>query len=147
MKIRCLLTLLIIIALGAQPMRAGAQSAEEAAIRQTLQHYLQAQITGNPDHLQKAFHPDARLSFVRDGKLAQMTLDEYAKRFSGQSAEDEARRKRTIEHIEIDGYAASARIVFDYPTTLTTDFILLLKLEGEWKIVQKSFYVRTKPKS
>jgi ketosteroid isomerase-like protein len=121
-------------------------NADEAAIRQALQHYLQAHVTGNPEHLHKAFSPEARLSFVRDGKLTQMTLEEYVKRFSGQPAEDEAQRRRTIEGITVNGNAAAARITFDYPATLTTDFMLLLKVDGEWKIVQKSFYVGTKPK-
>ncbi len=122
------------------------QGGDEAAIRQTLQHYLQAHVTGNPEHLKKAFHPEAKLLFVREGKLAQMTLDDYGKRFSGKPAEDEAQRRRKIESIEIDGNAAMARITFDYPATFTTDFMLLLKLDGEWRIVQKSFYVRIKPK-
>ena len=92
------------------------------------------------------FRRKSNSSNLRDGRLTQMTLEEYAKRFSGQLAADETQRKRTIERIEIGSNAAMARITFDYPTMLTTDFILLLKLEGEWKIVQKNFYVRTKPK-
>lgn len=123
-----------------------AQQTEEAAIRQTLQHYLQAHVTGNAEHLKKAFHPDAKLVFVREGKLTQMTMAEYAARFSGQPADDEANRKRKIESIEMDGNAAMTRMTFDYPTTFTTDFILLLKLDGEWRIVSKSFHVRPKPK-
>lgn len=120
------------------------QNDDETAIRQTLQHYLQAHVTGNPDHLKKAFHPDARLVFVREGKLAQMTMAEYAARFSGKPADDEAQRQRQIESMKIDGNAAMARITFDYPATFTTDFMLLLKLDGAWRIVNKSFYVRRK---
>lgn len=125
---------------------AQAQQSDDAAIRRTLQHYLRAHITGDSEHLKKAFHDDAELVFVREGKLAHMSMSEYAARFSGKPAEDEANRRREIVSIEIDGTAAMARLAFDYPTTLTTDFILLLKLDGDWRIVSKSFNVRTKPK-
>ncbi len=140
---KCLFMAFVCCALGPAVW---ARQTEEPGIRQTLRHYLQAHVTGNPEHLKKAFHPDAKLVFVREGKLAQMTLDEYAKRFAGKPAEDKVQRKRNIESIEIDGNAAMVRMTFDYPATFTTDFILLLKLDGEWRIVSKSFHVRAKPK-
>ena len=36
------------------------------------------------------------------------------------------------------------RVVLDYPTVTYVDFFALLKIDGEWKIVNKTFTSRTK---
>jgi hypothetical protein len=37
------------------------------------------------------------------------------------------------------------KIVLDYPNALITDYTSLLKIDGEWKIVNKIFTVQPKP--
>jgi hypothetical protein len=37
-----------------------------------------------------------------------------------------------------------ARIVLDYPTVKFVDYMTLLKIDGEWKIINKSFYAEPK---
>jgi hypothetical protein len=37
------------------------------------------------------------------------------------------------------------KIVLDYPNALITDYMSLLKIDGEWKIVNKIFTVQPKP--
>ena len=61
-------------------------------------------------------------------------------------AADEAGRKRAIESVDVAGTAASARIVLDYPTVRFVDYMTLLKIDGEWKIVSKVFYAEPKAK-
>ena len=39
--------------------------------------------------------------------------------------------------IDITGIAASAKIELDYPEIFFTDYFLLLKVDGEWKIIDK----------
>lgn len=120
---------------------------EEAAARVPLEHYLNAQATGNPDSIRKAFFSEARIMAFRDGKLVNLSVEEFASRFPGKPAPDEAQRKRRIESLDITGNAAVARIVLDYPTMKFTDYMSLLKIDGEWKIVNKSFYGEAKPRS
>lgn len=120
---------------------------EEAAARVPLEHYLNAQATGNPDSIRKAFFSEARIMAFRDGKLVNLSVEEFASRFTGKPAADEAQRKRRIESLEITGNAAIARIVLDYPTVKFTDYMSLLKIDGEWKIVNKSFHGENKPKA
>ncbi len=124
------------------PMRA--QSAEEAAVRQALDYYIQGHATGQGEHFRKAFHTDARLFAVRDGKYWQLTSEEYVARAAGKPADDEAQRKRNIEAIDITGNAAVAEIVLDYPQVKFTDYMSLLKIDGQWKIVNKTFYAEPK---
>lgn len=120
--------------------------AEEAAARIPLENYIKGQETGNADFIRKAFHKDARIMAFRDGKLLNLSVEEFAGRFNGKAADDEAQRKRTIASLEITGTAAIGKIVLDYPTVKFTDYMSLLKIDGEWKIVNKSFNAEMKPK-
>lgn len=40
-----------------------------------------------------------------------------------------------------------AKIVLDYPTARLVDYMSLLKIDGDWKIVTKIFYAEPKMKS
>jgi hypothetical protein len=122
-----------------------AQDKEEAAIRETIQHYFQGHATGNGEFFRKAFHPDAKLFFIRDGKLTQWTSEEYISRAGGKPAADEAQRKRKIDSIDISGNAAIVKITLDYPKVVFTDYMSLLKIDGQWKIINKTFYANPRP--
>ena len=128
-------------------MQTAPPQADAAAARVPLENYIQGHATGNGDFMRKAFHPDAKVMSFRDGKLASLTAEEFASRFNGKPAADEAQRKRRIESVEITGNAGSAKIVLDYPTVTFTDYMSLLKVGDEWKIVNKVFYAGPKPKS
>ena len=117
---------------------------EEAGVRACLDLYFRGHATGDGEHFRRAFHPDAKLFFIREGKVTQWTLEEYAGRASGKPAPDEAQRKRRIESIDITGNAAIAKIVLDYPNVTFTDYMSLLKIGDEWKIVNKTFHAKPK---
>lgn len=123
-----------------------AQDKDEAGVRQAIESYFQGHATGNGEHHKKAFHPEAKLFWIRDGQFTQRTSAEYIAGSSGKPAPDEALRKRSITMIDITGNAAVAKVVLDYPQARFTDYMSLLKIEGEWKIVNKTFVVEPKPK-
>ena len=123
---------------------ARAQNQEEAAVRAALEHYFRGHATGQGEHFRKIFHPDSKLFAVRDGKYWQLTSEEYIARAPGKPADDEAQRKRIIESVDIAGNAASAKIVLDYPQVKFTDYMSLLKIDGEWKIINKTFHSQPK---
>jgi len=116
-----------------------------AGVNAALQHYLNGHATGDPEEFRKAFHPDARMTFVRDGKLVITPISEYIARAPGKPAADEAQRKRRITHTEITGNAAIGRIELDYPSAFLVDYMTLLKDNGRWVIIAKSF--NSAPKS
>lgn len=124
-----------------------ASEAEAAAARIPLENYINAHATGNPDYIRKAFFPEAKIMAFRDGKLLNLSVEEFASRFSGKPAADESQRKRRIDSLNITGNAAVARIVLDYPDTTLTDYMSLLKVDGEWKIVNKVFNAEPKAKA
>lgn len=123
-----------------------AKSGEEEAVRKTVDLYFQGQATGNGDFFRKAFHTEAKLFWVRDGKFSQRTSEEFAAGASGKPAADEAERKRRIESIDITGNAAIVKVVLDYPTVKFTDYFTMLKIDGEWKIMNKTFTSEPKQK-
>jgi hypothetical protein len=112
---------------------------EEALARKPVEAYLQAHATGNGDLIRAAFLPTARIDGVRDGKAVSRSAEEFAAGFSGKPAEDEAQRTRRIDALEIHGTAGSARVTLDYPKVSFTDYFVLLKVGGEWKIASKVY--------
>lgn len=137
---------LVVVFAGLLPAAMAGQSsgAEEAAARVPLENYLKGHATGDGEFMRKAFHADAKVFSYRDGKLNQMTSGEFAARFTGKPAADEAQRKRWIEGVSVTGNAGFGVIVLDYPTTRFVDYMSLLKVDGEWKIINKTFYAEPK---
>jgi len=144
MKILVLSFVMLVGLLGsnANPM----VQSEAAAARVPLENYIQGHATGNGDFMRKAFHTEAKIMAFRDGKMMNLTAEEFASRFNGKPAADEAQRKRRIESVEITGNAGFGKIVLEYPTVTYTDYMSLLKVDNEWKIVNKVFYAEPKAK-
>ena len=58
---------------------AGAGSDEERAVREAVDLYFQGHATGSGEPWRKAFYPDAKLFWVKDGQITQRTsADGYA---------------------------------------------------------------------
>lgn len=123
-----------------------AEVKEKELVKIPLENYLKGHATGDAEFMKKAFHTEGKLIFIREGKYATRTFEEYINGMSGKPAEDEAQRKRWIESIDIAGNSAVAKIILDYPNTKFVDYMTLLKIDGEWKIVNKSFYAEPKQK-
>lgn len=126
---------------------AAAQHPEEAAVRKAREHYLQGHATGDSMEFKKAFHPEARLFWIHEGKFMWRTSASYISGAPGKPATDEAQRKRYIASIDIAGNAATAKIILAYPRARLTDYMALLKIDGEWKIINKIFHAEPKPQT
>lgn len=120
--------------------RASGKSPEEAAVRIPLESYLKGHATGDSAAFRRAFWREAKLFWVRDGQLATRTSDEYIAGASGRPPADEAKRKRRIVSVHVTGNSAIGIIELDYPTTHFIDYMTLLKIGNEWRIINKSFY-------
>lgn len=117
---------------------------ELAAARVPLENYLKGHETGDPEFMRKAFHTEGHMIFIRDGKYSSRTFAEYIGGMSGKPAADEDKRRRWIESVEVAGNAGIGKIILDYPTVKFVDYMTLLKINGEWKIINKSFYAEPK---
>lgn len=123
---------------------ASAQDAEKEAVRVLLENYLKGHATGDGEYMKKAFHTEGNMIFIREGKYTTRSFADYIAGFTGKPPADEAKRKRWIESVEVSGNAAVGKIILDYPTVKFVDYMTLLKISGEWKIVNKSFYAEPK---
>ena len=142
-------TLLIVtsaacVAAGAADL--SARWADEAAIRQTVQYYFDGGKNRDSLTLRKAFHPEARMLFVRDGKLAVVPVGEYITRVGSDRLEpgevDSTERK--VVSVDVVGDAAVAKLKLKRPDALLTDYMSLLKVDGRWLIVNKIFTRETR---
>jgi hypothetical protein len=138
----------VAVALAAGGAWMSAPTADEAAVRATLEHYIQGHATGDGAHMRIAFHPAARLFWSSADTLATRTSEEYVARMPGKPAADEGSglRKRRIESVDVTGNAAIGKIVLDYPDAYIVDYMSLLKTNGQWKIINKIFMTEMKKK-
>ena len=136
-RIVAILALCCLVAVGAYTQARNA--AEEAAARKPLEQYIQGHVTGKADVMRQAFHPSARLQWMDNGKYVDRSLEDWLSGFRGTPANDEAQRKRRIVSVHVFGDSGFGVIELDYPTVLIIDYMALLKVNGEWKIVNKSF--------
>ena len=138
------MVLLMVLLFSGYAGSAIAQSTEIDAVRIPLENYLKGHATGEGEFFRKAFHTEGNMVWIRDGKFTTRSFAEYIAGASGKPPSDEAKRKRALEGIDIAGNAASAKIILDYPSVRFVDFMTLLKIDGEWKIVSKVFYAEPK---
>jgi hypothetical protein len=127
-----------LVLVGFAPTQAG----EEAAVRAAINQYFKGHSTARSDEMSAAFLPTAHIEGIRSGVFTSWTAAEYSGRFSGQPAADEAARTRTIDDIDVSGTAAMAKATLVHGATTFTDYFVLLKVNGTWKIANKVYSSR-----
>jgi hypothetical protein len=116
--------------------------ADYAGVRTALEHYLRGHATGDPAQMRQAFLPTAHVEGIREGKFVSWTLDEYCALFSGTPAADETTRQRHIDVIDVSGTAAYAKATLVHGAMTFTDYFVLLKVDGVWKIANKVYHAQ-----
>lgn len=142
-KITLIVLLLISTTLNAQTENS---KSEIEQITATLMDYIEGTANGQPERLKKAFHPDFNLYTVTEAdSLRIRSGKEYIANIKEGEKSDRIGRIISIDY-ENDAAIAKAEIVIPN-WRIFTDYFLLLKYEGTWKIVQKSYTWRVYPKS
>lgn len=115
---------------------------DREAIEKTLMHYIEGTEVGNPERLKKAFHEDLNLYTINEGQLKITSGKKYITYFESGKKSD---RIGKIVSIDYAGEAAMAKIEVKMPgrKRLYTDYLMLLKVEGTWKIIHKSYSFKT----
>lgn len=141
-KITLIVLLLISTTLNAQTENS---KSEIEQITATLMDYIEGTANGQPERLKKAFHPDFNLYTVTEAdSLRIRSGKEYIANIKEGEKSDRIGRIISIDY-ENDAAIAKAEIVIPN-WRIFTDYFLLLKYEGTWKIVQKSYTWRVYPK-
>lgn len=106
-------------------------------VKETLQDYIIGTSNGQPDLLRKVFHPEFNLYTVVKDSLWIHSGEQY---ISNVKVGEKANRIGKIISIDIEKDVAVAKVSIVVPSSrMFTDYFLLLKYEGTWKIVQKSY--------
>jgi hypothetical protein len=138
MKTKCLI---FILSLFVGNTFAQQNSNEEASVRETLLNYLDGGTYGDTVKLNKAFHRSAAMRYIdnKTGEFRDVPIADYLARAKS-NAGKKSDRKTRIVYMHIAGTAAQARLEIDNTTFYFHDFMNLLKINGEWKVVSKIFY-------
>jgi len=91
-----------------------------------------------------AFHPNAKITGYLEDGLHEMSVEEFAGFVSSQqpSAKTKGEAARLdIVSIDIAGDTAVTRVRDDYLGMTFLDTLSLLRVEGQWSIYNKLFYV------
>lgn len=113
-------------------------------ITTTLMDYIEGTANGEPERLRKAFHPDFNLYTVTTEDSLRVRSGE--KYISNVKEGQKANRIGRIISIDYEKDAAIAKAEILIPNwRIFTDYFLLLKYEGSWKIVHKSYTWREIP--
>lgn len=110
---------------------------EKQLILLTLNNYLQGRPVLDTERLRAAFHPDAYIRTIIEGKLVQWTLPQYldlVARATVQECQPE------LLSFSWDGDTGSAHVQLTFDTFRFIDRFNLVKLDGQWQIVDKVSY-------
>ncbi len=113
-----------------------AQESDYAMVEKTVRYYLDGGTNNDFETLKKAFHKTATMRYIADEYKEVNALEFFGRMKPG----PKQNRKTKIDYINITGHAASAKLEIEYPTFTFIDYMNLLKIDGEWKIVSKIFY-------
>lgn len=117
------------------------QHKEFSAVDQTMKTLMQAFKAGRSDIAFQVLRKDAVvLGYVdKQQKIATLSGEEWAQGFPGKPADDEAQRHRQYTILDISDTGAVVKVTLDYPLWLGVDYLALSKIDGQWKIVSKSW--------
>lgn len=115
-----------------------AQTSDIQQIETTLNYYLEGGANNDFKTLEKAFHPKATMRHVNEEGYQEVNAVEFFRKAMKPGSKQD-RRTRIIS-MDITGNAASAILEIVFPTFKFIDHMALLKVDGEWKIVNKMFY-------
>jgi Putative lumazine-binding len=122
-----------------------ADAAEIKAASVPVENYIKALQTGSVDYARLAFHKDARMiGNGRNGYIS-IPIEEWMTGLTGAPNRDEAQRKRSFRIIDLTATTGVARVELIYPDVTFIDHMTLLKVDGEWKIINKLFHAIRRP--
>lgn len=107
-------------------------------IRKTLMDYIEGTANGEPERLRDAFHEDLNLYSVAGDSLRPLSGQTYIGYFEDRKPRNRIGRIISIDY-ENDAAIAKIEILMPARKRVYTDYLLLLKLKGKWKIIHKSF--------
>lgn len=108
---------------------------DEAAVRACLEDYM----SGDGNRMEKAFHPSATMKYIdaKTNEFKDVPIADFIARVKANTTKQD--RKIEIVSTNIEGNAATGKIKIESGNAILYDYMNMLKIDGEWKIVSKIF--------
>ena len=114
---------------------------DDELVRATLQDYIIGTSNGEPERISMAFHEDLNLYTVKNDSLVERNGKDYIQLFEPGKKNSRIGKILMID-IENDAAVAKVEISFSDRPAAYIDYFLLLKVEGHWTIIHKSYTKR-----
>ena len=113
---------------------------DEKLIKKTIQHYINGAISGKGDDMKPAFHIEATIFGYIGDDLFSGPIKNLFDWIDENPAATEL--KANIVNIDIEATVATVRLESEnWSGHKFTDLFTLLKLDNEWKIMNKVFHL------
>ncbi len=113
--------------------------ADIAAVTEVASVYYDGMIRGDESLLARAFHPRACIVGNEDGELYWKNLAEFIVECKEYAAEQGPGQWR-VDHLSLEGDTALVTVGGDFAGVWYSDDLSMLKVDGQWCIVHKTFY-------
>ena len=115
---------------------------EYDAIAKTVQHYIDGAKSGKGDDMKPAFHEDATIFGYAGADLFAGPIQRLFDWVDGNGPATELQAR--IASIDVVDSVATVRLELDnWIGSRYTDMFTLLKVDGEWKIMNKVFHLHS----
>jgi Putative lumazine-binding len=117
------------------------QSGDEADIKRVVNDYFEGFKKADFDQLRRAFHPECRVFSAGKGKVSVFSQEDWYGALDRMPPEIMERLdpKSKILSIDVSGSAAVVKTNIRFPEVNYTDFLSMLKVDGKWIIVNKTY--------
>jgi ketosteroid isomerase-like protein len=122
------------------------EKTERQAIEQVVMEAYIRGIHGDQDEarVRSGFHPDFAMLVPKDDSILKVSVGEWLERIEGMKASDPElwRAETTCDFLIVDATRNAAVVkldVFKDAKRVFTDYMLLYKFAGGWKVVSKVF--------
>lgn len=119
---------------------------DEAQIREVIQVYFDCMYESSAEKTHQAFHPNAKITGYMQGKLGEMSVEQFAGFVASQqpSAKDKGEPPvLDVVSLDIAGQTAVARVRDDYLGMTFLDTLSFIKTGDNWSIYNKLFHVES----
>ena len=107
----------------------------------TVQLYIDGVAKGDAAKLEQAFHQDARMYGAVDGQRYDIPISEMIKMIEAQPADTDGTFGASVRSVDEEGDAATVTIEEHgfWGVLSFVDYFSLARIDGSWKIVNKTF--------
>lgn len=114
---------------------------ERSAIETVIRDYLEGMIYGELDKLRRAMHAQCIVAGHYLGNYDFMPREAFIDQLKGEPPEKPGTPiVFSIQSVDITGDTAIAKVRDDCLGSSFTDYLTLIKHEGQWQIVAKTFF-------